>query len=55
MVVWMLRGGVGKCSEQCDGTNGNGFDVVFLKQSCLDLVISSPALKKQGNVGNRRK
>lgn len=49
MVIWMLRGGVGQCSEQCDGTNGDGFDVFCLKQSCLDLVVSS-ALKKQGRV-----
>lgn len=55
MVIWMLRGGVGKPREQCGGANADGFGVFCLKQSCFDLVVSSPALKKQGKVGNGRK
>lgn len=54
MVMWMLRGGVGKHSEQCNGTNGDGLDVFCLKQSCYELVVISPVLKKQGKVGNGR-
>lgn len=50
-----MQRGVGKHSEQCDGPNGDVFDVFCLKQSCLDLVVSSPALKKQGKVDNGRK
>lgn len=54
MVVWMLRGGVGKHSKRCNGTNGDGLDVFCLKQSCFDLVVSSPVLKKQGKVTEGR-
>lgn len=46
---------MGKHSEQCNGTNADGFGVFCLKQSYFDLVVTSPALKKQGKVGNRRK
>lgn len=55
MGIWVLGGGLGKYSEQYDVSNGDGFDVFCLKQSCLDSVVSPPALKKQGKVGNGRK
>lgn len=48
-------GGLGRYSEQCHVSNGDDFDVFCLKQSCLDSVVSPPALKKQGKVGNGRK
>lgn len=50
-----MQRGVGKSSEQCDGAKGDGFDMFCLKQSCLALTVSSPALKKQGKIGNGRK